>query len=296
MKKLYNFITGTWIGSFGTIFFIYFFLFQPFFIPSPSMQGTLLVNDYMFVSKYAYGTPIPRIPILEIPLFPDLNKNGHLIEGEKPKRGDIVVFRYPKNEKKYYIKRNVAIGGDEVIYYKGNLLIHSEDQEFMNKFKKEIKISFDGKDWLKNPYKTLYPGIHYSETEGIPLEKNTVEKIDMKKMNSKEFGDYWYKKIEEKSFYMIGDNRNDSIDSRYWGTVKYKHIIGKPIITFFSFGEIPFDYLLKHYKSKIDMTCQGLTKKEGTEECKKRVKDDLYMRPTRIFKFIDDLQKKETIY
>lgn len=295
MKKLYDFITKTWTGSFGLIFTIYFFIFQPFFIPTKSMQKTLLVNDYFLVSKFTYGTPIPRIPILEIPLFPDFNNNGHLIEGSKPKKGDIVVFRYPKKEKTHYIKRNIATGGDEVIYYKENLLIHSEDKDFMSSYKKEDKIIFNSKEWVKNPYKVLYPGVNYNSKEGTPFEKMSGE-IDMKKMNSKEFGDYFYKKVEKDSFYMVGDNRNDSIDSRTWGSIQYKHVVGKPVFTFFSYGKIPFEYLLKKYPNKIDMTCHGLVMKTGKEECIKRVDKDNYMRPARMFKFISDLERNDPIY
>lgn len=295
MKKLYDFITKTWTGSFGLIFIIYFFIFQPFSIPSKSMQNTLLVNDYFFVSKSAYGIPIPRIPILEIPLLPDFNDNGHLIEGSKPKRGDIVVFRYPKNEKIYYIKRTIATGGDQVIYYKENLLIHSKDKKWMDSYKEKDKVTFNNKIWVKNPYKKIYPGINYNKKEGIPFEQATGT-IDMKKMTSKELGDYFYKEVEEGSFYMVGDNRNDSIDSRNWGSIQYKHVVGKPVFTFFSFGKIPFEYLLKKYPNKIDMTCHGLTMKEGKEECISRVNKDNYMRPARIFKFISDLERKEPVY
>jgi len=294
MKKLYDFITKTWTGSFGLIFVIYFFIFQPFFVPSKSMQNTLLVNDFFLVKKFSYGIPIPRIPFLEIPILPDFNNNGHIVSGEGPEHGDIVVFRYPKDDKVYYLKRTVATPGDEVIYYKETLLLHSKNKKFMNSYDKKNKIIFNKKEWVKNPYKVLYPGVNYNSKE-IPFEEKAEER-DMIKKESKELGTYFYKKVEDNSYYMIGDNRNDSIDSRYWGSVPYKNIIGEASFIFLSFGKIPFDYLLKNYPLKIDKTCSGLRKKSGMEECKKRVEKDLYMRPKRIFRSINSIQKENPVY
>ena len=95
LKKIYNW-SSSWTGTIIIVLGIIFFIAQAFVIPSGSMKNTLLIGDMLFVKKFAYGVPTPRIPWLEIKVLPDFNENGHLIEGERPKRGDIVVFRYPK--------------------------------------------------------------------------------------------------------------------------------------------------------------------------------------------------------
>ena len=91
-KKFYNW-SSSWTGTIIIVLVIMSFIAQAFVIPSGSMKNTLLIGDMLFVKKFTYGLPIPRIPWLEIKMLPDFNDNGHLIEGDRPKRGDIVVFR-----------------------------------------------------------------------------------------------------------------------------------------------------------------------------------------------------------
>jgi len=236
MKKIYYFFTQTWIGSFGLVFFIYFFIGQHFIVPSPSMEKTLLVGDIYIAKKYSYGVPIPRVPFLNIPLFPDFKNNGHIIVGDGPKKGDVVVFRYPKDDNQYFVKRCVASFGDEVIYYDDNLLIHSENKNFMLG-KKTIK--FNNKIWAVNPYTKV--GSNYSKNildsnnSSFVQLLNSKEPIDMIKKDDPNFGIYFYKKIKENEYYMVGDNRNNSYDSRFGGAVNYKYIIGKPSFILMSF-------------------------------------------------------------
>ena len=235
MKKMFTFVTQTWIGSFGLVFSIYFFVIQHFVVPSPSMEKTLLVGDIFLVKKFAYGIPIPRLPFLEVPLFPDLNGNGHLFKGDGPKKGDIAVFRFPKNDKQYFVKRCIAEQGDEVIYYDKNLLIHSNNKEFM---KNKKTISFNNKLWAVNPYLDL--GSNYTS---IDKRDNSFEQllkskdIDMIKKEDSKLGTYFYKKIEKDNYYMVGDNRNNSYDSRFFGGVNYKYMVGKGVFLFLSFSD-----------------------------------------------------------
>ena len=100
LLKLYKF-SNSWTGTVIIVLLVIFFVAQAFVIPSGSMIRTLLIGDHLFVKKFAYGVPTPHIPFLEIPLVP--NHDGHLIEGERPKRGDIVIFRYPLDEKVHFV-------------------------------------------------------------------------------------------------------------------------------------------------------------------------------------------------
>jgi len=247
--KLYNF-SSSWTGTIIIVLLIIFFVAQSFVIPSGSMKRTLLIGDFLFAKKFSYGIPIPEIPLIGIKVLPDFNKNGHLIEGPRPKRGDIVIFYVPKDRKTHFVKRCVAVGGDEILYYDKHLLIHfHEGDEYIKKnYPKEKIIKAMGKLWVDNPYKDKYPGIQYRpEYNGnsFLLMAYQSNNIDMKPLYVKDldapvggFGatpiNAFYKKVSPDHFYMIGDNRDNSEDSRFWGEVPYSLIIGKPWVTYFS--------------------------------------------------------------
>ena len=265
MKKFlstaYRF-SSSWTGTIIIVLFLIFFVAQSFVIPSGSMKRTLLIGDFLFAKKFSYGIPTPHLPWLEIPLLPDFNGNGHLIEGPKPQREDIVIFRYPKNEKIHYVKRCVAVGGDEIIYADKKLLIHFHegDAYITKKYPKEKIKHFRGKLWVENPYMNKYPGIQYTpegmnifeallqyytynkeiDMTPIMLEglKSTVYEIGSKTVNA------LYKKVEKDHFYMMGDNRDNSNDSRFWGSVPYRLIVGKPWLIYMSLEHRSYDQVL----------------------------------------------------
>ena len=142
LAKLYKFCSS-WTGTFIIVFIVIFFIAQAFVIPSGSMKNTLLVGDFLFAKKFVYGIPTPHIPWLEIPVLPDFNNNGHLIEGNRPKRGEIVIFRNPENTKIHFVKRLFAVGEDEVIFdFKNMYLRPHEGDDFIDKNydKKDIVI------------------------------------------------------------------------------------------------------------------------------------------------------------
>jgi signal peptidase I len=196
----------------------------------------------LFVKKFSYGIPTPRIPWLEIKVLPDFNDNGHLIEGERPKRGDIVVFRYPKNETIHYVKRAVATGGDIVAVKDKHLLLHpKEGNEFVKaNYPKENIIEVGDKLWVLDPYKIDHPGIH-NDPEVVNNGLNPMQLFNMMPII-----------VPEDETFMMGDNRDHSNDSRFWGTVPYKFIVGKPWFVYFSWDdnkEIRWDRVLKSVKS-----------------------------------------------
>ena len=225
-KKLHSFYkwSNSWTGTIVIVLLIMFFVAQAFVIPSGSMKNTLLIGDALFAKKFVYGIPIPRIPWLEIPILPDFNHNGHLIEGPKPKRGDIVIFRYPLNEKIHFVKRCVALGGDKLmlrdkILY---LQIKSNKEKTISYAKKySLKtINIDGETWIKNPYRSRFKGIHNDPN------------VEMDKLVN-----YGPIIVPNKQFFMMGDNRDHSDDSRFWGTVKYKDIVGQPWFIYMSWDK-----------------------------------------------------------
>ncbi|WP_187648240.1 signal peptidase I [Nitrosophilus labii] len=247
--KLYHW-SNTWTGTVIIVLLIIFFVAQAFVIPSGSMKNTLLIGDHLFVKKFAYGVPTPHIPWLEIPVLPDTDNDGHLIEGPKPKRGDIVIFRYPVNEKIHYVKRCVAVGGDYLFLHNKELYLHPhEGNEFVKQnFPKEDIVEINGLLWVKNPYRKEHPGIH-NDPEVINDGRYPQEIFN--------FGPI---EVPKGEFFMMGDNRDHSNDSRFWGSVPYRLIVGKPWFIYFSWD--------KNYEIRWDRV--GKSVEEIEEEMKNR--------------------------
>ncbi len=223
LKKIYNW-ASSWTGTIVIVLGIIFFIAQAFVIPSGSMKNTLLIGDMLFVKKFAYGVPTPTIPWLELKVLPDFKGNGHLIEGERPKRGDIVVFRYPHNPDIHYVKRAVAISGD-ILFLKDKVLyLHpKEGNDYVKtNFSNYENIEIDGKLYVVNPYSKEHKGIHNdsSITRDFTVPK---ELFDMHPII-----------VPEDETFMMGDNRDHSNDSRFWGSVPYKYIVGTPWFIYFS--------------------------------------------------------------
>ncbi len=226
LKKLHRF-SNSWTGTIIIVAFIIFFVAQAFVIPSGSMKRTLLIGDHLFVKKFAYGIPLPHIPFLEIQLLPDFNGNGHLITGKGPKRGDIVVFRYPPKPKTHFVKRCVAVGGDtvEVINKVLYLRPHEGDAYVMSHYPKEVIVKREGQLWVKNPYRLKHKGIQNDPNVTYPLLVNFPQTT-----------------VPKGEYFMMGDNRDHSNDSRFWGTVPYKDIEGTPWFVYFSWDQ---DYKIR---------------------------------------------------
>jgi len=248
LKKLYNF-SNSWTGTVIIVLLVIFFIAQAFVIPSGSMKNTLLIGDHLFVKKFVYGVPTPHIPWLEIPVLPDFRGDGHLIDGNGPKRGDIVVFRYPNNTKIHYVKRCVALGGDDILYANKTLYIrfHEGDEYMKKNFKPGQLVVLAGKLWVKNPYLYKFPGIHYDKKVDIFEQMNLymqAGQLAMQPVIIKEFPrkqglmfNAYYKKVPKGEYFMMGDNRDHSNDSRFWGSVPYSLIVGKPWFIYFSWDK-----------------------------------------------------------
>jgi len=277
LKKFYHW-SNTWTGTIVIVLLVIFFLAQAFVIPSGSMKKTLLPGDALFAKKFAYGVPIPHIPWIEVPVLPDFRGDGHLIDGPRPKREDIVIFRFPLKTKMHFVKRCFATPGDEVIYDDRGFWLHpKEGNEYANKLKGEKKV-INQKVFVLNPFMPNHKGIQYinhnmtffalkqranqlAEFAGLKdksgfVPYDVVKKIinqmlsalAMQGVNAKpqdidvgmgffiENGDvkYFYSKLPKDNFLMIGDNRDESFDSRFWGPVSYKLIVGKPWFIYMS--------------------------------------------------------------
>ncbi|HFU76024.1 MAG TPA: signal peptidase I [Arcobacter sp.] len=230
-SKLYHW-SGTWTGTIVIVLTIIFFIAQAFVIPSGSMKNTLLIGDMLFVKKFSYGIPVPRIPWIEQQVLPDFKGNGHLIDGEGPKRGDIVVFRYPHDEKVHYVKRCVATGGDIIFLQDKSLYLHpKEGNEFIKINYADFElVTYDDKIFIKDPYRKEHPGVH-NDSSVTRVNTQFRQLFDMMPII-----------VPEGEYFMMGDNRDHSNDSRFWGTVPYKFIVGKPWFIYFSWDK---DYKIR---------------------------------------------------
>ena len=157
------------------------FLVQSFFIPSGSMEPTLLPGDYILVNKFIYGVRVPF-------------EGSRLFYNRVPSRGDVIVFIYPKNTSEDFIKRVIGLPGEIVQVTNGKLFINNKQ--------------------LQDPWG------YFSKSEPAGF----IEAVE-------NFGPIV---VPKDSLFVMGDNRNNSEDSRFWGTLPLKNVLGKAFVMYFS--------------------------------------------------------------
>ena len=174
------------------------FFIQAFKIPSGSMEDTLLIGDHIIVSKFSYGLQVPRPAMVKVGGSTVPFLETRLVPAWGGiERGDVAVFRFPGDRSKDYIKRVVGIPGDKVEL-------------------KDQKIYINNEKW-EDPY-----GVHKGGAYGEEVERSVS------------FGPYT---VPENSVFVMGDNRDRSYDSRYWGPVPINDIKGKAIIIYWSWNK-----------------------------------------------------------
>jgi len=194
------------------------FLFQPFNIPSGSMKATLLVGDYLFVSKYSYGYSKYSLP-LSPPII-----SGRVPGGMTPERGDVVVFRLPKDPSVDYIKRVIGLPGDKIQVIDGQVFINGTAVQ-----REPASAWVDNEEGVREQ-----PVKRWKET--LPNGKNyyTLDLVD----NGFADNTQVYT-VPAGEYFMMGDNRDNSTDSRFSqvGFVPFENIVGKAQVIFFSVYE-----------------------------------------------------------
>lgn len=180
--------------------FVYLIPLAKYNIPANSMANTILKGDKIFSSK--------------------LN-NFH------PFRGDIVIFRYPNNPKQHYVKRCVALPGDEIFVTNKVFYLHPREgnQKINTLFPGYEIIDIDGKKWVKDPYTKEHPGIHHDDY------------IVDNGLMPREIFNFGPVQVPDKEYFMMGDNRDHSNDSRFWGAVPQNLLIGKALFIYSSEDE-----------------------------------------------------------
>ena len=204
----------TLIGALIIAVLIRSLLFQPFYIPSSSMEPTLLVGDRIFVSKYTYGYSKHSFPF-----SPNITNKQFF--SKSPERGDLVVFKTPADNRTDYIKRLIGMPGDSIQFVDGELLINNN--KILRQKIKNKKIIRCGNFLLETDT--------YIETLPNGFQHIVAYKRKGSLQNSKVF------KVPENHFFLLGDNRDCSKDSRYLDSVGYVNklnLVGEAKIIFFS--------------------------------------------------------------
>jgi signal peptidase I len=208
------------------VFCIRSFIAEPFKIPSGSMIPTLQVGDFILVNKFTYGI---RLPIV----------NKKLIQLNNPARGDVMVFHYPENPSVDYIKRVVGLPGDTVVYRRKHLTINGVEQvqlsdgdynyvesglNFVHTERYNETLGEKKHAMLVNPD---MPNVHLGSVAEFPGRENCVYDEDSVRC-----------KVPEGHYFMMGDNRDNSRDSRYWGFVPDHQIVGRAFLVWMNFSDL----------------------------------------------------------
>ena len=185
------------------VFLLRGFIVEPFRIPSGSMLPSLYIGDFILVNKFAYGIKLPVI-------------NKKIIELERPERGDIVVFRYPRDPNLDYIKRVIGLPGDHIAYYNKVLYVNGKpvERDFIGQYKGPGQT-------FANEYTEKLKDVEHSMLL-LPARPNNLQ------------GEYI---VQESMYFVMGDNRDNSNDSRVWGPVPENNLVGKAFMIWMHYSD-----------------------------------------------------------
>jgi signal peptidase I len=219
----------TWIeysGSFfpviALVFFLRSFLYEPFKIPSSSMVPTLLVGDLILVNKFTYGI---RLPII----------NKKVIEVGTPQRGDVMVFKYPEDPSLDYIKRVVGVPGDKITYKNKRLTVNGKEISYkpLPDYLDEEHLSYS-KQFAENLTGVEHKILNDDRAPAFVPNPHDFPMRDLCTYNS----DGFTCSVPAGQYFMMGDNRDNSLDSRYWGFVPDQNIVGKAFFVWMNLSNL----------------------------------------------------------
>ena len=215
---------GAFFPVIVVVFLIRSFWVEPFKIPSGSMKPTLLVGDFILVNKYTYGI---RLPVL----------NKKIMDVNPLHRGDVVVFRYPDDPNVDYIKRVVGLPGDKVVYRNKRLVINGQAIDWQpDGFYTDSELNY-----LRLPTFLEKLGNHQHEMMVVPAQPpvDLAQVRQFPHRDNCEYNDDGFAcTVPPGEYFMMGDNRDQSSDSRYWGFVPDENIKGRAFLVWMNFGDL----------------------------------------------------------
>ena len=219
----------TWVeysGSFFPVILLVFvlrsFLFEPFKIPSSSMVPTLQIGDLILVNKFTYGI---RLPVI----------NKKIIDINNPQRGDVMVFKYPKDTSLDYIKRVVGVPGDKVVYRNKKLSINGTNLPYQQlpDYLDEENLTYS-KQFEENLSGASHRILNDERAPSYVPNPDQFPRKELCSYNSEGFACT----VPAGHYFMMGDNRDNSLDSRYWGFVPDQYIVGKAFFVWMNLGNL----------------------------------------------------------
>lgn len=224
-------------GIFPVIAFVLIlrsFFYEPFQIPSGSMMPTLLVGDFILVEKFAYGVKLPVV-------------RNKVIDVNLPKHGDVVVFKYPPQPQVDYIKRVIGLPGDTVLYRNKKLYIKRACESGVTDcpgFEPVVSELINNDEFSQGPYPLTRADVNMLGVQhNILFNAAFAARAADYYHQSGTRQDEWI--VPEGQYFVMGDNRDNSLDSRYWGFVPEKNLVGKAVFiwTSFEFDRQPSDWI-----------------------------------------------------
>ena len=214
--------TGSFFPVIAAVFVFRSFLFEPFKIPSSSMLPTLQIGDLILVNKFTYGI---RLPIV----------NKKVIEINDPARGDVMVFKFPKDPSLDYIKRVVGVPGDKVVYKDKRLTINGKEVSYekLSDYLDEDRLAYYAR-YREHLSGRTHDILNDDKVPGYVPSPDNFPQHELCSYNLEGFECT----VPAGHYFMMGDNRDNSLDSRYWGFVPDQNIVGKAFFVWMNLGNL----------------------------------------------------------